>query len=223
MIKLGISGFAPALIPIGGDLGVPSHFRFLGVKTGGGGDQLEGLPPIPEPPTLAESEVTPPEPSASPPPPVLTPKKRKWDGTPKSPSIDIRVDVNPDIPELIMDQPSVNKQRRTEREVKKGKTVTVRTVLDDQTVEIRIIQRPLKNVKFTPTNLGSHQTRRTAPPVPEGTTRMTRSGSRVPRTTVTPEEVAIMITQPKKEKGDGRPVQSLQDFQGKIVDDGNPN
>ena len=186
-------------------------------------DQLEGLPPIPEPPTLAESEVTPPEPSASPPPPVLTPKKRKWDGTPKSPSIDIRVDVNPDIPELIMDQPSVNKQRRTEREVKKGKTVTVRTVLDDQTVEIRPIQRPLKNVKFTPTNLGSHRTRRTAPPVPEGTTRMTRSGSRVPRATVTPEEVARMITRPKKEKRDGRPVQSLQDGQGKIVDDGNPN
>ena len=52
---------------------------------------------------------------------------------------------------------------------------------------------------------------------------MTRSGSRVPRATVTPEEVARMITRPKREKKDGRPVQSLQDGQGEIVDDGNPN
>ena len=38
MINSGISGLTSTLISIEGDLGVPSHFRFLGVKTGGGGD-----------------------------------------------------------------------------------------------------------------------------------------------------------------------------------------
>ena len=165
-------------------------------------DPLPNLEP--EPP--AEPNLVFPETPADPPPPILAPRKRKLDDILDPPPPDPGARSIPNIPPLNVDQPPESKPKRRENGTEKKRPVVVRTITDPQVPEIRQIQRTPKSVRFADTGKGIQRTRCTAPPVPERTTRVTRSGARKTKDTISPEEVAHYLTRPKKGKRGGRPL-----------------